>query len=170
MQTVEFKGKNYLQIETTGNAARFIRPFAMEILNGKFPGIDVGCGKMDWKLPMARFCADPAVNDYDALHFPEEAKDLGFVFSSHCLEHVDNWIETLDYWTEKLASGGILFLYLPDYSQEYWRPWHNRKHKHIMVPDQIRDYLIASGNYRENTIYVSGVDLLHSFAVVAEKT
>jgi predicted SAM-dependent methyltransferase len=51
---------------------------------------------------------------------PDELVD--YIYSSHCLEHVDNWIETLEYWIKNLKDGGILFLYLPDFSQKYWRP------------------------------------------------
>jgi hypothetical protein len=29
---------------------------------------------------------------------------------------------------DALNENGTLFLYLPDYSQEYWRPWNNKKH------------------------------------------
>jgi len=48
------------------------------------------------------------------------------MYSSHCLEHVDNWTNILEYWISKLKTNGILFLYLPDFSQKYWRPWNNK--------------------------------------------
>ena len=56
--------------------------------------------------------------------------------------------------------------YLPDYSQEYWRPWNNRKHHHIFTPEIIKDYMIANGY---NNVFTSGVDLNSSFMVVGEK-
>jgi hypothetical protein len=59
-----------------------------------------------------------------------------------------------------------LFLYLPDYSQEYWRPWNNRKHKNIFSQQIIKDYLLQRG-YKN--IFISGVDLNNSFMVMCEK-
>ena len=47
----------------------------------------------------------------------------------------------MDYWYDKLKQGGTIFLYLPDYSQEYWRPWNNRKHLNIFTPEIIYDYM-----------------------------
>jgi hypothetical protein len=77
-----------------------------------------------------------------------------------------NWVNVLDYWTSKLKVGGVLFLYLPDYSQEYWKPWNNRKHLNIFSPIIIKDYL-EDRNY--NTIFTSQVDLNNAFMVMAEK-
>ena len=71
----------------------------------------------------------------------------------------------MDYWFEHLKDGGTLFLYLPDFSQEYWRPWNNRKHKHVFTPNIIRDYMIDRG-YKN--VFVSGVDLNNSFIAVGE--
>ena len=78
-------------------------------------------------------------DEYDAYNLPEEKAD--YIFSSHCLEHLDSWVEALDYWIEKLRRGGDLFLYLPDYSQEYWRAWNNRKHKNIFSAQILNDFL-----------------------------
>lgn len=87
--------------------------------------------------------------------------------SSHCLEHLPNWVEALDYWIDTLKVGGILFLYLPSYEQEYWRPYSNRKHIHILFPEFIADYL--SNRNDIGKFFVSGDDLNASFSVVAEK-
>ena len=48
------------------------------------------------------------------------------------LAYINDWVIVMDYWYEVLKKdGGILFLYLPDFSQEYWRPWNNYKHKNV---------------------------------------
>jgi predicted SAM-dependent methyltransferase len=107
---------------------------------------------------------DPIINNYTALDFPYD--NLDYVFSSHCLEHLYDWVTVLDYWTAKLKSGGVLFLYLPDYSQEYWKPWNNRKHLNIFTPQIIADYMMDCGYIN---IYSSGVDLNNAFMVVGEK-
>ena len=66
----------------------------------------------------------------------------------------------------KLKKNGILFLYLPDFSQVYWRPWNNRKHKHCFTQDIIKTFLMDKGM---NNIYCSGIDLNNSFMIVCEK-
>jgi hypothetical protein len=57
-------------------------------------------------------------------------------------------------------------LYLPDYSQVYWRPWNNLKHKNIFSPEIIRDFMVDKG-YKN--IFSSNVDLNNSFMIFGEK-
>jgi len=72
----------------------------------------------------------------------------------------------MNYWYDRLVDGGTLFLYLPDYSQRYWRPWNNRKHMHVLMPEIIKDYMTDKG-YKN--IFVSGIDLNNSFMAMGEK-
>ena len=77
-----------------------------------------------------------------------------------------DWVGALDYWGTKLKDGGNLFLYLPDFSQRYWRPWNNRKHVTVFEPEIIKEYL----DEREyKNVFVSGIDLNNSFIAVGEK-
>lgn len=163
IQTVEHSGKKYPFFQTTGNASRFIIPFAQEFCKGV--GFDVGYCKEEWKFPGA-IGVDPSVNsEFDADHLPPTPENVDYIFSSHCLEHVENWVDTLLYWLTRIKKGGILFLYLPDYSQTYWRPWFNRKHRNVMIPEVIADLLKSKGC---QNIFVSGVDLNNSFTLVCE--
>lgn len=162
VETVEFKGREYPAFQTNGFAARFAMPFALEVCKGE--GVDVGCNRMEWKFP-GSYPVDPEINEYHATNFPYT--NLDYVFSSHCLEHIPDWVGALEYWTESIKQGGVLFLYLPDYSQEYWRPWNNRKHLHIFTPQIMNDYLRSSERYSK--VFVSGVDLYNAFMVIAEK-
>ena len=161
IKTIQYKECRYPLFQTEGNAAQFAIPFAKHVCSGI--GIDVGCNRLEWSFP-GSLPVDPVINDYDALNFPYE--NLDYIFSSHCLEHLYDWVSVLDYWTSKLKAGGVLFLYLPDYSQEYWKPWNNRKHLNIFSPTIIKDYL-QDRNY--TTIYTSQVDLNNAFMVMAEK-
>jgi predicted SAM-dependent methyltransferase len=161
MNIINYKDKIYPEFQTQGYAAQFAIPFARHFCSGK--GVDVGCNREEWKFPGA-YAVDPSINEYDALNFPYE--NLDYIFSSHCLEHLHNWVDVLDYWTLKLKSGGALFLYLPDYSQEYWKPWNNRKHLNIFTPQIISDYMNDCG-YKN--VFTSGVDLNNAFMAVGEK-
>ena len=164
IQTIQFASETYPAFQATGNAARFCLPFALEVCKGK--GLDIGYSTPDWKFPGA-IGVEPSIDfTYDAMNLPEGEFD--YIHSSHMAEHFKgNLANLLDYWTSKLKSGGVLFLYLPDYTQKYWRFWNNRKHVHSLSPQIIKDYLIASEQYKN--IFVSGVDLNNSFIAVGEK-
>ena len=93
--------------------------------------------------------------------------NVDYIFSSHCLEHIEeDWVSVLDYWTDHINTNGTLFLYLPHYDQEYWRPWNNRKHKHIFTSEIIKDYMFDRG-YKK--IFFSGKDLNDSFMCMGMK-
>jgi hypothetical protein len=161
INTIEHSGNKYLDFQAEGNAAQFIIPFALKVCKGV--GYDIGYCKEEWKLPGAIGIDSSNGSQYSADSLPDT--QVNYIFSSHCLEHVNNWTYTLEYWLTKIKSGGVLFLYLPDYSQTYWRPWVNRKHQTIMNPQYIKDFLEAKGCKK---IFVSGVDLNNSFTILCE--
>jgi predicted SAM-dependent methyltransferase len=162
IETITFKEKKYPLFQSQGYAAQFAIPFAKHICRGE--GYDIGCNREEWKLPGARGI-DLCFNDgYHATNLPD--KEVDYIFSSHCLEHLDNWVQVLEYWKTKLKPGGVLFLYLPHYDQEYWRPWHNTKHKSIFLPSFLRDYMYDSGFMN---VFVSEKDLNSAFIAVGEK-
>jgi SAM-dependent methyltransferase len=164
MELIEFNDRQYPKYTSEGFAAQFAFPFALQVCKGI--GVDVGCGRLEWCLPRAK-PIDPLLdNRFDAFYFPIWLSNLDFIFSSHCLEHLPDWVKALDYWTSRLQSGGILFLYLPHYNQEYWRPWNDRKHLHIFTAEIIRDYMLANG-YKN--IFWSERDLNYSFMIYGEK-
>jgi hypothetical protein len=164
IKTIQYKDTLYPAMQAEGFASQFAIPYAKHFCKGV--GVDVGCNRIEWTFPGAT-PIDPVIDpQYDATNFPPKLFDLDYIFSSHCLEHLDNWVKVLDYWTYKLKSGGVLFLYLPDYSQEYWRPWNNRKHLNIFTPQIIEDYMKDSG-YKN--IFKSNVDLNNAFMIVGEK-
>lgn len=164
IDTIEFKGDIYPAFQASGNASRFAFAFAQEVCNGV--GFDIGYSKAEWKFPGA-IGIEPSIDfTYDAMNLPDIKVD--YIFSSHMVEHFKgNFSDLLDYWTSKIKSGGVLFLYLPHPSQRYWLPFHNKKHIHSLSPELIRLYLQYSEKYKN--IYVSGVDLNNSFMVMAEK-
>jgi SAM-dependent methyltransferase len=186
---ISFGGELWPKFQSVGFASRFILPFALETCKGI--GVDVGPNRNEWIfgggvwnnfsehpswdqwIEAAKtsnevsnsFPIDPIINGWDSSNFPDGCENLDFIFSSHCLEHVPDWVGTLDYWSTKLKVGGTLLIYLPDYSQKYWRPWNNRKHLHILTPETIGDYLIDRG---WSWVKKTGVDLNNSFSILAE--
>lgn len=163
METINYRGIKYPKFQDEGNASQFAIPYAKHFCKGH--GVDIGCNRQEWCFPGA-IGIDLNFNDgNDAYSFSYE--NLDFVYSSHCLEHLSDWVTALDYWTSKLKVGGVLFLYLPHYHQEYWRPWNNRKHLHIFTQEIVKDYM--KSRYYEN-IFVSEKDLNDSFMIVGERT
>ena len=157
MECVEYNNTRYPRYEYQGPAARFILPFAMQVCRGV--GVDVGCGRPEWAFPNSKGI-DPAIGTGTAQNF--QGQNLDYIFSSHCLQHVEDYVSVIEYWTKKLKSGGALFLYLPHYSQQMWRPWVGRQHHHVFTPQIIRDMLVHFG-YRD--IFYSQRDLYNAFAI-----
>jgi len=164
MQFITFDKEPYPKLQTIGNASQFAIPFAKHFCKGN--GFDIGFCKEEWKLQGAIGIDRNLMNEYDANNLPCKDDEMDYIYSSHCLEHVEDWVVTLEYWISKLKYGGVVFLYLPDISQKYWRPWNNRKHKHCLTPDILREFMI---DHRMKNILVSGIDLNSSFMVVCEK-
>jgi predicted SAM-dependent methyltransferase len=162
IETINFENTEYPIFQSQGFASQFAFPYAKNVCKGK--GYDVGCMKKEWALP-GSIPIDLSFDDnYNALNLPE--KNVDYIFSSHCLEHILDWVSVLDYWTDMIKDGGVIFLYLPDYSQKYWRPWNNRKHYNILSSEIIQDYF---KHKQFNKVFGSGIDLNNSFMVMAEK-
>jgi predicted SAM-dependent methyltransferase len=162
IETIIYKNNIYPKFQSVGNASQFAIPFAKHVCNGI--GYDIGCMKEEWSFPGSIPIDISFENGFNALKLPE--KNVDYIFSSHCLEHIQNWVDVMDYWFETLKTGGVLFLYLPDFSQVYWRPWNNRKHLNIFSPQIIEEYMIDKG-YKN--IFKSSVDLNNSFMIFGEK-
>jgi len=162
MRTIEYNNKQYPKFQDEGNASQFAIPFAKHFCKGV--GYDIGCNRLDWAFPNAQAIDLLFDDEWEAYNLPDNLVD--YIYSSHCLEHLPDWVKALEYWTSKLKTGGVLFLYLPHYNQEYWRPWNNRKHLHVFTPEIIKDYMEASGYIN---VFVSEKDLNDSFMVVGEK-
>lgn len=178
IETIEFKGEHYPILQSQGFASQYAFPFAKKLCIGD--GLDIGCMKPEWAYPGSR-PIDISFNDgFDAFKLPPNPNDeegkYDYIFSSHCLEHIGDWVAALEYWHSRLKDGGVLFLYLPNMDeQKYWRPWHNRKHIHYFTPEIFKKYFKDNSHYsyKKDGMWcyymVSGVDLNASFYVVADK-
>lgn len=167
MNTIEFNGKHYPIHTSVGFAAQFAFPFAKHICKGV--GYDIGCNRPEWALS-GSMCIDPAIPEckYDAFNLPPFEVD--YIFSSHCLEHINDWVGALDYWAEKIKPGGTIFLYLPHPEQEYWLPFNNRKHVHSLTPEILKGYFKARPQFDPTKTFVTnGFDLNYSFYAIGTK-
>jgi SAM-dependent methyltransferase len=162
IEKIKFKDKEYPKFQSIGNASQFAIPYAKHVCKGN--GYDIGCMREEWSFPESTPIDISFNNGFHALNLPK--KNVDYIFSSHCLEHIPNWVEVMDYWYDTLGDGGVLFLYLPDYSQEYWRPWNNRKHLNLFSSEILYDYMKDKG-YKN--IFKSQIDLNNSFMIFGEK-
>jgi SAM-dependent methyltransferase len=168
IRTIEHNNVTVPAFQAEGFAAQFAFPFARKVCVGA--GVDIGCNRKEWAFVdrdgTPALMIDPAIPEcrFDAYNLPPMQFD--YIFSSHCAEHLPDWVGALDYWATKLKRGGVLFLYLPHANSTYWRPWNNRKHLHMFIPQMLQDYLTDRG---WNKIFVSECDANNSFTVFAEK-
>ena len=151
-----------------GFHAQYIFPIAKQVCRGL--GLDIGCSREEWKLP-GSFGIDPKITPkYDALNLPirPKVKQWDYIFSSHCLEHIFDYMKVLRYWTDNLLLGGVLFLYLPHPNCRYWRPHFkkNDPHYHTFYPKQMKEIFEDLGY---NNIFVSECDAAFSFSIFGNK-
>lgn len=161
----QYQGELYPEYLNNGNAASFILPKAKPYCQGK--GLDIGASK--WPFPGATPIDNaPGQNAYQLDTIADSSLD--YVFSSHCLEHLENWKEALKLWIGKLKPGGILFLYLPHESMKLWHPgapWVSDGHKWIPTHQVLNKFL--SGERLEIIDYNPQTDKYWSFHIVARK-
>lgn len=169
MKTVKFKDQELPYWVAEGHHSQFILPFAAKVCKGM--GLDIGAGKMEWALPGAT-PIDPNLSEkYNATNLPSNPfyNKWDYIFSSHCLEHLEDWEEVLKYWTFNLTAGGVLFLYLPHRDCLYWRPelMPTKKHLNSFTPKQMKKIFKKLGY---TNIFTSQRDLAWSFSIFGELT
>lgn len=161
----KYRGQSYPQYLNEGGAVLAILEKAKEYCRGR--GIDVGADK--WPYPSAiPIQNEDDQNAYKLDSFPDASLD--YVFSSHCLEHLDNWQHALALWIKKLKPKGILFLYLPHESMVLWHPhhpWAGNNHKWVPRHEIINDFLTKNG--MRIIEFNANKDRFLSFHIVAEK-
>jgi len=161
---VGYKGELYPDYLFRKKGSNYIKEKALKYCKGR--GIDIGAGA--WPLEGAFAIENiPEENAYKLDRFPDASLD--FIFSSHCVEHLEKWPEALLLWIKKLKSGGILFLYMPHESMKLWRPGSIYGMGHVWSPtwQVLNPFLEKSG--MEILEYESGRDKFWSFHIAARK-
>lgn len=154
------KGLYYPAYMKKGKACSFILPFAQEFCKGE--GLDIG-GFDGQAFPGARPINLVIPDEFDAYKLPDGRYD--YIFSSHTLEHLHDYVGALKYWKEHLkVVDGVLFLYLPHPDMVCWLPQNNKKHLHLFYPKDIEQLLLDLGFV---DVLVSERDLYWSFCAVA---
>lgn len=141
-----------------------VYPGAVEQIFPGAIGIDLGCKKYP---PCEKY---PSGYRIEQRHLNErcfDEYDLDYVFSSHSLEHVDDWRLTLNYWISTLKPGGKLFLYLPHEVIAAWRPENTPHHKHKHTVEELVPWLREHG--MKIIEYMVGCDSEGSFYILSEK-
>jgi hypothetical protein len=162
----EYKGRFYQDYLTVGGAGHAIFRTALNYCKGK--GIEVGAGL--WPLPGAvplDIWRGPGAGNALA-DIPDTSQD--YVFSSHCLEHVEDWNSELDKWVGKLKPGGIIFLYLPHPDCGIWNPGSpmvGDEHKWQPEPKVIKTAL--ENRHCKIVEFDDGPDVMMSFFVCGQK-
>jgi len=74
---------------------------------------------------------------------------MDFVFSSHCLEHIEDYKKALKEWWRVVKPGGHLCLYLPhkDFYPNIGTEGSNPDHKHDFMPGDIVDAMREVGGW-----------------------
>lgn len=161
-----------------------ILPVAKTILNGLTKGVDYGYGdneayhgQVEHIFPGAIGIDQGVVKypngitirnkQFHHLNFPPDCHHLDYIISSHALEHIPEWHQTLIYWISKLAQQGILFLYLPHESVAAWRPENTPHHVHKHTLEELKYILTDMGMKIIECLH--GCDSEGSFYIVAQK-
>lgn len=144
---------------------KFAIPFFKELIPEDAKGYDIGCNRPEWAYPGAMMI-EPLVSMYDAMNLP--VKEVDFIVSSHCLEHIPVRIGTvLEYWLTRIKKGGLICLYLPNCDQQRYWAFGNTKHVHYLNPIIMRGVCAELGATK--FIVTNGADLNSSFYVIIEK-
>lgn len=161
-----YKGEFYPDYLTLGGKSFAIAQTALKFCKGH--GVDVGAGMwpLSGSVPVDSSRGPGtgrSVSDF-------EDDSLDYVFSSHCLEHIENWQEALSGWIGKVRPGGTIFLYLPHYECIIWHPgspFVGTGHKWIPRPWVVKKALQELGC--EIVQSDDGPDAMRSFYVCGYK-
>jgi SAM-dependent methyltransferase len=161
-----YESEFYPDYLTVGGNTFAIKRTALKYCKGV--GIDIGAGHWPFpgSIPIDTEVGPGAKNKFEEI--PNSSQD--YVFSSHCLEHIEKWQNALDLWIAKLKPGGVLFLYLPHPSCKLWHmsnPFIAGIHKWAPDPQIIGEAILSRGLTLVDRD--DGPDHFYSFFVCARK-
>ena len=90
----------------------------------KGQGVDIGAS--NWTLPGARRVENNS--EENAYTLKQDSDSLDYVFSSHLLEHLENFEVAINEWSRALKNDGVLFMYLPHPALPMWKKEYLKYH------------------------------------------
>ncbi len=162
----EYKQHKYSDYLFMGGAGCAIFYKAKQLIHGM--GLDIGAGYWEFpgSIPIDPCRGDGRKNTLDKF----EQGSLDYIFSSHYLEHTEEWKAEIKNWIGLLKTGGRLFLYLPHPDCMIWRPGApgiGDGHKWIPDLQTIEKYLLSLG--MRTISKEDGPDGMMSFYICTEK-
>ena len=164
-----------------GNEAAKVRWEIVPFTRGD--GLDLGCGphkafphfvgvdnRKDTALFGIEMAPDLVVETCERLDDVKDAS-LDFIFSSHLLEHIEDYGGALKDWWRCIKPGGHLVLYLPhkDLYPNIGTPGANPDHKHDFLPEDITKAMQAIGGFDLLVSSPRSEDAEYSFLQVYRK-
>lgn len=146
-------------------------------------GLDLGCGpsktfphfigvdnRKDTQLFGIQMNPDMTVPTCEKMPFFADGQ-WDFVFSSHLLEHIEDYKGALAEWWRLIKVGGHLCLYLPHkkYYPNIGQPGANADHKHDFMPADITQAMQALGDWDLLRCEDRNAELEYSFFQVFKK-
>jgi SAM-dependent methyltransferase len=132
----------------------------IEYLALKGDGIDIGCA--DCPILSSVKCFDQ--KDGDANHITKYInKQFDFVYSSHCLEHMNNPRQVILEWWKLVKIGGYIFFTVPDedlYEQGVFPSRFNPDHKHTFTISKNKSWSPVSINVNDLAKSLPGGEIL----------
>lgn len=80
--------------------------------------------------------------EYDGIHIPFQDNSLDYVYSSHCLEHIQDDVSALADWHRAVKPGGYIVINVPHqhlYERKLFKPskWNPGGHLHFYTPAKL---------------------------------
>jgi|TARA_B100000315_G_C14369224_1_gene492161 SAM-dependent methyltransferase len=124
--------------------------------------IDIGAG--DNKITDDAVVFD--VNEGNAQNILDyvETESFDCVYSSHCLEHMQDARATINQWWKILRPGGYMIIVVPDedlYEQQCWPSMFNSDHKHTFTISKPNSWSMVSINLKDLLCGLDGAELIN---------
>jgi len=149
----------------------FCRDRLIRYCQGK--GLDVGCGDNKVRPDAIGIDLADLANEVvaDARSLPFEDGSMDYLFSSHCLEDLEDTGAAIAEWMRVLRTGGNLVLYLPhkNFYPRVGTPDANPAHKHDLDPNFVLAALSETNDYEILHIDEACEGGQHSFSLVVRK-
>jgi SAM-dependent methyltransferase len=142
----------------TSKTRKLWNEYQCRILSGN--GIDIGSGN-DPVVPNVRiFDLEQGDANYITRYVSEQ---FDFVYSSHCLEHMQDAKAAIREWWQLVRPGGYLFIIVPDedlYEQGVFPSYFSRDHKWTFTISKARSWSTVSINLLDLALSLPNSELV----------